>query len=186
MVCLEELKHAPGGCLTSLRLQVPPQSHFRGLKRGKYSCDPKFRSYIARSPHQVRVDFKRPERFFCRPIPDGRAALILTDNAHYQSAHSEGTKESLGEIKVTGTEELSAAPRCLHAGHDAHPEKAELCPAQSGEGAVDERAGNHSLHPRRRAQPAGAFDRARARGSGEGFARGTLSHRARNARQPRG
>jgi hypothetical protein len=50
-------------------------------------------------------------------------------NAYDQSTYSQRTPESVGEIEVTGVEELSAAPRCVHAGDDAHAEEAELCPA---------------------------------------------------------
>ncbi len=108
--------------------------------------------------------------------------LYFNDHAHDQSAHSERTKKGLGEIKITGAEELSATPRRLHASDDADAKETELRIAQGGESAFDEWPGNHSLHPRRRTQPAGTLNRARARGSCEGFAGRALPHCSWNAR----
>ena len=47
---------------------------------------------------------------------------------------------------------------CLH----DHPEEAELCAAQGCPCAPDQSDRGHRVHPRRRPQPAGALDRARA------------------------
>ena len=73
----------------------------------------------------------------------------------------------------------------MRAGDDAHAEEAEFCPAQSGEGAVDEWPGSDCLHSGRGAQFAGALDRACARGTREGFAGCALPYCARDARRVR-
>src|SRR5205807_9353372 len=98
---------------------------------------------------------------------------------------SERTTEDVGEIEVTSPDELSPAARRLRAGHDAHSEEAEFCPAQSRKSAVDEWRGSDCLHSRRRAQLAGALDRARARGTSKRFAGRALSYCARIARLAR-
>src|SRR5437762_8146407 len=112
-----------------------------------------------------------------------RCFLEILQNAHNQSAHSQRTTEGVGEIEVTCAGGLSAAARCLCAGDDAHTEEAEFCPAQGGQGAVDEWPGSDCLYPGRGAQFAGALDRARARRAREGFAWSALSYCARNARR---
>src|SRR4029079_2668 len=100
--------------------------------------------------------------------------------------YSQGTKEGFGEIKITGLEELSAAARGLHPGHDADAEEAEFCLAQSGESSPNEWPGSDRLHPGRGPQFTGTLDRPGARRTGQGFTRRALPHRARNARFVRG
>src|SRR5439155_4168697 len=98
---------------------------------------------------------------------------------------SERTTEDVGEIEVTGVDELSTAARRVRAGDDAHSEEAEFRPAQSRKSAVDEWRGSDCLHSRRRAQLAGALHRARAWGTSERFAGRALSHCAGHARLAR-
>src|SRR5207237_2322597 len=97
-------------------------------------------------------------------------------HADDQPAYSQRTPQSVGEIKITGPNRLSAASRCLRAGDDAHTEKAELCPAQSGQSTVDERPGSDCLHSGRGAQTAGALHYAHARWASERFAMSLSSH----------
>src|SRR5689334_22749279 len=70
----------------------------------------------------------------------------------------------------------------MSASDDADAEKAKFRDAEGGEGAFDERLRSDSIHTRRRTQPSGALNRARARGPCEGSSRGSLSHCSRNAR----
>ena len=96
---------------------------------GKYSCGLLNHSYNTGSPHQVRGKVQRGlSGFFCRPDSKGQATSDLT-NANNQSAYSEGSKESVGEVEIASAKELPPEARCLHPSDDSHAEKAEFRPA---------------------------------------------------------
>src|ERR1700722_9286821 len=101
-------------------------------------------------------------------------------HANDQPARKKGSPEDGGEIKVTGSCRLPATARRLCAGDDAYAKKAKLGAAESGKGSPDERVRSDRLHPRRRPQPPGAFDRLGSRRPGKRFAWRTVSYRSGN------
>ena len=79
-------------------------------------------------------------------------------------------------------DKLPAEAGRLPAGQDDDAQEAELGPAEDRPRAAVQRQGSHRLHPRRRAQPAGALDRARPRRPCPRPARRALPRRPRRAR----
>ena len=75
--------------------------------------------------------------FFVARFPHLRGALLVKENAYYQSISSERPTQGVDEIEITGADELSTATRRVCAGNDAHTEEAELGSAQSRESAID-------------------------------------------------
>ena len=89
---------------------------------------------------------------------------------------------SVVQDQVAGARRLPVQARRLPAGQDDDAQEAELGPAEGRPRAALQRQGSHRLHPRRRAQPAGALDRARPRRPRPRPARRALPHRPRRAR----
>src|ERR1700719_255058 len=85
----------------SMRAACTPQ-----IGAQKILCDLGFSLYI----RVLRIRCVRGHAlsgFFCRPKRDVWAALCLRKNANDQSADSERTTQGVGEIEVTGADELS-------------------------------------------------------------------------------
>jgi hypothetical protein len=64
--------------------------------------------------------------FFVAQNTTFRAALYLEENAYDQSTYSQRTPEGVGEIEVTGADQLSPAARRLRSSDDAYAEEAEF------------------------------------------------------------
>src|SRR5450755_3975236 len=89
-------------------------------------------------------------------------------DAHDPAVGAQGPGRQGREDQDPGTEGKPAAARRLHPRLHDHAEEAELGAAQGCPRAPDEPGRGHGLHPWRRAQPAGALDRAGPRWPGEG------------------
>ena len=102
-------------------------------------------------------------------------------DAHDPAAGPQGPPGEDEQDQDAGAQGQPAATRRVHARVHDHAQEAELGAAQGRPRAPDQPDRGHRLHPRRRPQPAGALDRARARRPGEGPARasGTRSFAVR-------
>src|SRR5919197_54395 len=105
-------------------------------------------------------------------------------NADDRPACAQGPGEQGRQDQDPGAEGLAPAAWCLHARLHHHAQEAELGPAQGLPGAPDQRHRGHGVHPRGRAQPAGAIDGPGSRRQGQGPARRPLQGHPRHPRHP--
>src|SRR5262249_29584387 len=105
-------------------------------------------------------------------------------HAHDPAAGPQGPPGQGGKDQDPSAQGQSAAQGGLRPRVHHHAEEAELGAPEGGAGPVVVRHRGHRIHPRGRAQPAGALDRAGPRRPGEGPARRPLQDRPWHAGHP--
>src|SRR5581483_10775649 len=91
--------------------------------------------------------------------PQPTVSLRKDAFADRQSTRAQGQEGRDGEDQDACSRGCAAEARRMHACHDADAEEAELGPAEGRPRPAHQRSGGRCLHPRRGAQPAGAFRR---------------------------
>ncbi len=168
---------------------TPEHGPLPGLTLGRPPAPPTGVDSDPRTPYYSRPVCTNPGKAVQGPFRWPRAEKTLfacsaggrffADDQPISPTRSAAAEEQdvLARSEVLSSEAGGVHPRV----HD-HTEEAELGASKSGSRALDERDRGHGLRSWRRAQPAGALDRADSRRSGERLAGCAVPHYPRRSR----